>query len=274
MSLRRAALPRHKYARRLFDYLLMAVLLISQLALAAQPVQSSLQIAPSQPDDVSPGVFILTGSMKDFHANHTTTVLQNSEVLVTGGTFESGRSCELYNPTTGVWRSTGGLRKTRQDHTATLLPDGRVLVAGGKRLSDSEWMYRLNSELYDPVAGSWSYTGNLNTARSNHTATLLLNGKVLVAGGHTDEWGQLNSAELYDPLTGVWSSTGNMQSAHVDHKAVRLLDGRVLVLDGSSAEIYDPNTGMWSAATAPSYPTHPVQRYITPGWESAGRWWL
>src|SRR5438093_977424 len=60
------------------------------------------------------------------------------------------------------------------------------------------------------VAPSWSYTGNLNKARDLHTATLLPNGKILVAGG--DDISSGNSAELYDPATGTWSSTGNLNT--------------------------------------------------------------
>src|SRR5205823_2699457 len=57
---------------------------------------------------------------------------------------------------------------------------------------------------------SWIYTGNLNTGRGGHTATLLSNGKVLVAGGFVEDDFIIvrNSAELYDPATGVWSNTG------------------------------------------------------------------
>src|SRR5436305_3491423 len=56
---------------------------------------------------------------------------------------------------------------------------------------------------------SWSYTGNLNTARAGHTATLLPSGKVLIVGGY-EAAGPLNTAELYDPSTGTWTSAGNL----------------------------------------------------------------
>jgi len=58
----------------------------------------------------------------------------------------------------------------------------------------------------ETVALGWSYTGSLNTPRYFHTATLLPDGKVLVAGG----WNLLDSAELYDPATGRWNPTGSM----------------------------------------------------------------
>jgi hypothetical protein len=101
------------------------------------------------------------------------------------------------------------------------------------------------------VYPSWSYTGNLNTARSGHTATLLSNGKVLVAaGGYYD---LDNSAELYDQATGTWSSTGNLNKFRAYHTATLLPTGKVLVAGGgffssidSSAELYDPAIGAWS----------------------------
>src|SRR5881409_3027939 len=69
------------------------------------------------------------------------------------------------------------------------------------------------------AAPSWSYTDNLSTARWNHTATLLPNGKVLVAGGYNSVSGYLSSAELYDPATATWSSTGNLNTARDSHTA-------------------------------------------------------
>lgn len=103
----------------------------------------------------------------------------------------------------------------------------------------------------DAQQPGWSVTGSLGTPRSGHTATLLANGKVLVAGGYG-----LASAELYDPATGQWSATGSMISPRAGHLAVRLTNGKVLVAGGNtgylafvtSAEIYDPDTGTWSAA--------------------------
>jgi hypothetical protein len=99
---------------------------------------------------------------------------------------------------------------------------------------------------------AWSTTGVLNTARDQHTATLLSDGRVLVAGGHGGG-GYLSSAELYDPASGTWSTTGSMNAVRTDHTATPLPGGRVLVAGGhggggplASAEVYDPATGTWS----------------------------
>ena len=111
------------------------------------------------------------------------------------------------------------------------------------------------------VGPAWTYTGNLNRPRYEHTATLLSNGKVLVAGGVA--YGVLSSAELYDPVSGAWSLPGNLNAPRYRHTATLLPNGKVLVTGGfndgfqgpvgsprvaplNSAELYDPATGTWS----------------------------
>src|SRR5215217_7928667 len=84
------------------------------------------------------------------------------------------------------WEFTGSLNTPRFYHTATLLSDGKVLVASGGTNGPQTFPYPelLSAELYDPATGTWTFTGSLNYARVLHTATLLLNGNVLVAGGY------------------------------------------------------------------------------------------
>ncbi len=73
-----------------------------------------------------------------------------------------------------------------------------------------------SAELYNPATGSSTVTGSLNTARGYHTATLLNNGMVLIAGGFNSS-GALTSAELYNPATGTFTSTGNLNTARYYH---------------------------------------------------------
>ena len=96
-------------------------------------------------------------------------------------------------------------------------------------------------------------TGSLITARTNHTATLLPNGNVLVAGGYNGSI-FLTSAEVYDPASGSWTATGNLNTARGSHTATLLPNGKVLVAGGNnasgiltSAELYDPASGSWTA---------------------------
>ena len=111
--------------------------------------------------------------------------------------------------------------------------------------------------LVQPCAGDpggFAPTGSLNTGRVDHTATLLPNGLVLVAGGGNDT-DLLSSAELYDPALGSWSATGKLNTARYDHTATLLPNGMVLVAGGedssfnriASAELYDPALGSWTA---------------------------
>ena len=90
----------------------------------------------------------------------------------------------------------------------------------------------------------WSSTGLMSVPREYHPATLLLNGKVLVAGGGGQN-GPLDSAELYDPGTGSWTAAGNMITGRYGHTATLLPDGRVLVAGNNNdrPELYDPGSG-------------------------------
>jgi Kelch motif len=151
---------------------------------------------------------------------------------------------------TGYWASTGSMAQHRTAHAAALLPNGKVLVSGGKiDEADPFEPYFKSAEVYDPATGTWSATGSMAEGRSEHTATLLPNGKVLVAGGNG-----LLAAELYDPATGTWSPTGSMAATHSEHTATLLPNGKVLVAGelGSPegpwdiAELYDPTLGTWS----------------------------
>jgi hypothetical protein len=208
-----------------------------------------------------PFTFSRTGDLTTARAYHTATLLPSGKVLVTGGDklVEGGdiedfwETAELYDPATGIWTPTGSMMEKRAYHTATLLPSGKVLVVGGYNGTLNGGSNFLGSaELYDPATGHWSpVPGSLATARWNHTATLLANGKVLVAGGGGGDGAALASAELYDPATGYWTPTTNMLTVPRQyHTAAVLPNGKVLVAGGSgdtSTELYDPATGLWAA---------------------------
>src|SRR5262249_34178192 len=137
----------------------------------------------------------LTDFMSSARESQTATLLGNGQVLVTGGRGRAGENPEygeLYDPVSGEWAKTPSMGYAIEfGHTATLLPDGRVLVVGG--------FPSLNTViLYDPVAQTWTPTGNLNQGRHGHTATLLADGMVLVAAGSGGQ-SLIASAEIYDP---------------------------------------------------------------------------
>jgi N-acetylneuraminic acid mutarotase len=197
---------------------------------------------------------------------HTATLLQNGKVLIAGGLGARAmgatplKSAELYDPTTGTWSPTGMLGTARFYHTAVLLTNGKVLVAGGvsQLVADGGFASPLDSaEIYDPASGVWNPAGNFSTARGAHTATLLQDGRVLIAGGALVNVDSTASVQLYNPATGAWSAAANLNTARSAHTATRLADGRVLVAGGlgnnqilASAEIYDPVANSWTATGA------------------------
>jgi N-acetylneuraminic acid mutarotase len=212
-------------------------------------------------------------------AEHTATLLPDGKVLVAGGVADSQEhtvlaSAELYDPMTDKWSATGSMTTPRSWHTATLLRNGKVLVAGGycpgpttpqclSAVPAGAWDPDgavATAELYDPGTQKWTATGRMITARANHTATLLADGKVLVAGAeHGMPDAILASSESYDPNTGKWTATGDMITARTQQMATLLPDGMVLIAGGAgpvsptahgeltSAELYDPRSGKWTA---------------------------
>jgi WD40 repeat protein len=203
--------------------------------------------------------------------DHTATLLPDGQVLVVaGGDLDIGGNildtAELYDPSSGMWRIAGSLNTGRIGHTTTLLPDGMVLVAGGwgavtRGPNFAQFGVLSGAELYEPATGTSFVTLDLNTPRMGHTATGLLNGKVLVAGGDTKFFGgQTNGAELYDRATGTWTITGNLSTVRSAHTATLLPDGKVLFAGGhvgsfpftniSNSELYDPAKATWSVTAS------------------------
>jgi len=185
------------------------------------------------------------------------TLLPSGKVLVVGPCgLPHCSNAELYDPHTGRWAPTGSVPVMRGLATLTRLRDGRVLFAGGVDLSSTSSGVG-PPYLYDPRTSRWTATSNMLAARSQHTATLLRTGQVLVTGGMSG--GLMSSAELYNPQTHTWTATGAMATPRSGHKAVLLTSGHVLVVGGEgpscpsgrppcsrSAELYNPTTGTWT----------------------------
>jgi hypothetical protein len=241
---------------------------------------------PTDPDAVDVGDFVAVGSMRMHCMWCSATLLDDGRVLVVGKRAElyvpttatftptgppaadygqgasvrlaDGRvlvvsalesAVELYDPTTGVFAAVPGSIETVREAlsgppaaepsaTPVVLADGRVLLVG-----------RAAAGVFDPDTGELGPTAPMAEVRpSGSTATLLDDGRVLVAGGAP-------VAEVYDPATGSFTPTGPLTSALDYHTATVLDDGRVLLAGGESAaaQLFDPVTGSFT-------PTGPMTR--------------
>ena len=196
---------------------------------------------------------------RSLHTLTQTTFASANPMMVAGGMITGGL---IATNTTeylegGAWRLGPNLNVARADHTATVLQDGRTtLVVGGR---SGVWDELASVEALDERAGhAWQLKAELHEARLLHTATLLPDGRVLVAGG-VGSSGQLSSAELYDPLSDTWTLAAPMRTARSYHTASLMPNGQVLVIGGSvgggapatdTAEIYDPGTNTWRDAAS------------------------
>jgi hypothetical protein len=209
--------------------------------------------------DPAGGTFQSTGEMLISRVGHVAVLLPNGKVLIAGGWI--GRAptdeAELYDPATGKFTAIAHMYVKRGRPEATLLHDGNVLITGGAD-GDGAGSIVVAAELFDTATLKFRTTGPMHHARVAHTATLLNDGRVLIAGGRGS---QVNiDAEVYDPSTGKFTETGPMHTARYKHTAGLLSDGCVLIAGGSderdwhgtlsSAEIYDPHTGKFSPTSS------------------------
>jgi hypothetical protein len=160
-----------------------------------------------------------------------------------------------------AWSATGSMATARVFHAASVLTSGRVLVAGG---SDAAYSRLASAEIFDAGGnsgpGTFAATGSMTTARGSLTASRLVSGMVLVAGGGAT--GSAASADLFNPVGGTFAATGSMTTERASHSAIVLGSGKVLVVGGnqlslaggisSTAELFDPagNGGAGAFAAA------------------------
>lgn len=204
--------------------------------------------------------------MAENRALHTATLLKDGKVFVTGGSRLNGHSSvrfQRFDPVTETWSRfidrdslATIMDEGRMSHCATLLPDGRVLITGGYESIHDE--YEKTYEIYNPVTHLCKMPDKpepwMARRRADHTATLLENGRVLVAGGFNQDERYMPYCELYDPGTDTWSEADAMRTGRSMHRACRLVDGEVLVVGGAVApsiytvtcEVYDPVADQWS----------------------------
>jgi hypothetical protein len=211
------------------------------------------------------GTWSVTGSMQFERQYFTATLLDNGDVLVTGG-FAScdddfcsdNRQSELYNPKSATWSVTGSLQKAREQFTATLLANGEVLVAGGLNEGgfNGNGETLSEAEIYDSKSGMWTQTGSMSEPRYGQAAALLPGAGWVLAMGGTDD----PTSEVYQPVTGKWVPTGSMSTPRTDLTATVLSDGNVLAAGGTdtdgspetTAEVYENRPGPLVTIRPPS----------------------
>ncbi len=211
----------------------------------------------------SDGVWVQIPNMPNFHVwGSGIILLDNGKVLVTTGVGKTGLTpkSELFDPKNRTWTNTGNVNQARLLHNNAIvkLNDGKVMIAGdeGPNVSDLK-----SVELYDPAAGTWTYTISLNTPR-RYDAIVLQNGKVLVTGGALgppNDSRYLASTEIYDPATKKWTSSGSLNVPREGAPEIVLLkNGKVLLAGGyyknafiDKAEIYDPTNEKWTTSQMP-----------------------
>ena len=234
--------------------------------------------------DARTGLFTSTGnSMQSARYGHTATRLKDGTVLIAGGLDQNNNllnSADIYDPKTGTFSATGPMTYPRAFHAAGILQDGRVVIAGGIAANPQDPTYNRHAEIYDPATKTFSggfatIPALTNEPRNFLTASLLQNGKVLLAGGtECCENPQapasrpligFESAEVFSPKTAFDSKTpgqafvavpGEMIQPRALHTATLLQDGRVLIVGGEdtdhmaaiqTAEIYSPAKRSFSA---------------------------
>ena len=158
----------------------------------------SMTLSSAELYDPDSGTWRLTGSLNESRYYFSATLLDSDLVLAAGGKDDTGYLdiSELYDPEIESWTYTGSMHDRRGLHCASLLSDGSVLIASGESISGETLIYLTGSEKYDPVSGTWTATSAVHAERSVYTATVLDDGRVLVAGGY-DGIKVIDGVELY-----------------------------------------------------------------------------
>jgi hypothetical protein len=219
----------------------------------------SFDTMPAELYDPQTDTFTATGEMHQFGG--TATLLDSGQVLITSSAYYPAEVAnpELYDPTTGMFTATGAFAGNPIVSSASLLPDGRVLIAAAP-----------TAELYDPATGTFSLTGGMTIPCGSvygHTATVLMNDPVLVAGGAND-CERFADAELYDAGAGAFAATGTMTRVRDWHTATLLPDGTVLIAGGESE---DCGPGCFRTTTNTESYAPPTGAFVTTGEMTVGR---
>jgi N-acetylneuraminic acid mutarotase len=204
-----------------------------------------------------------TGRLQQGRRNHTATLLAGGSVLVTGGFIEGTTitdRAETFAPSTQTFTTLAArMTQPRAGHTATRLADGRVLLAGGfYEINPGTLNVTATAEVYDPAGNTFTAVGPMGTARADHAALRLPDGRVLITGGSELQGAFLAdhaSVEVFDPTTGQFAPWPvAMTHTRATHAMLDLRDGRWLLVGGSDADLrpetFSTTTGLFTPFAA------------------------
>lgn len=221
----------------------------------------------------------LSETMSQVRTVHTATLLADGRVLLCGGANNLGvitNSVDIWDPVAGTVTAQTGMKEARTQHTASLLPDGRVFVAGGT--SDFDFTDILGAlsaisgttEIFDPVAGTWTYRASLPKPRILHNASVIGDGRVLITGGIEVTvilgfpYADFSSdCRAYAAGSNAMQNVSNFSGVRAAHGQVSLANGDVLVAGGADGNLlsqtinpiancrfYDWDQNSWSSVSS------------------------
>jgi hypothetical protein len=227
----------------------------------------------------SVGSFAAVGALNTARAQHTATALGDGRVLVTGGSDGQGviTRSEVFDPTTNAWTdctsltsnqndglmidATSTFATARQLHTATLLNTGQVLVVGGLGVERKDaqgnpvFEAMKSAYIFDPSSNKFTAAPSMTEGRGWHTAALLSNGKLLVAGGLDAQMSSLVSAAVFDPNQGTWAAITPGAGAKHTWGSMVTTQGQTILVGG--ADVSQGQQGL----QLNGFPTPRVERF-------------
>jgi hypothetical protein len=207
--------------------------------------------------DPASTTWTFTGDMNEQRRSPGLRALPDGRVMVVGGLSgqrEPLASSEYWDEATGAWTFGPDMNRPHDLMATASLADGRFMMIGGTSKDENGLLISLTTETeaYDPATETWTELAPMAEKRASHTATTLIDGRVLVVGGGRTDGPYLKPTEIYDPATDAWIPAAPLTKGRAFHTATLLDDGRVLVVGGKGkirlAEIYDPALDTWAPA--------------------------
>ncbi len=178
------------------------------------------------------GVYQTGPTMNKTRISPYMTTLSDGRVVIFGGREYNFVSCayaDIYNPTTNSFTEVA-MNTPRDMGSVVKLSNGKYFIAGGSHDLGVAPGYN-TTEIFDPVANTFTPAATMNYSRCVNTAALLSNGKVLVVGAWYNTPGATYS-EVYDPVANTFTNTGAMVTPRANALVLPANDGTAYVLGG------------------------------------------